>query len=241
MENIGQKIFSQAMELWISPEIEKRRKANRLPTNFKLRGAQVIFSKDRGINKVRLNNEIKAVGKVKINRDIIKGEKIYEHDVIEIGKSELTDRDPNVAHITMVLFKNNWIISFDFRYNKKRVKDRLEASKEFYDSSKENLEKGRLRPFFENSFACAELLIEALLIQSFDKDSFKDHRSRLDKLDTWTKLGNINQKFFDKLKRLGKLRSSARYMRSTEFKSENPTDYLNSLKELYDLVEKSIK
>ncbi len=240
MEGIDHKLFSQVMELWILPEIEKRKETNRLSSDFRLTRAQVIFSKDRNISKVRLNNQVKAIVKAKVNREVKKGEEIHEFDINEIKNIELTNKDPNVGHVTLLLFRNKWFISFDFRYNKKRVKDRLEAAKEFYDSSKENLENKRLRPFFENSFACAELLTEALLIQFFNKDTLKGHESRLNMITNWAKLENIDQKFSDSLHLLWKLRSSARYMSSTEFRYENPDDYLTSLKELYDFVEKSI-
>ena len=60
-KNIAQKLFQQTNDIWIKPEIEKRKSLNRLPNDFKLRGAQIIFSLDRGWNKVRLNEEVKAL------------------------------------------------------------------------------------------------------------------------------------------------------------------------------------
>jgi len=240
MEDISQKIFSQAMELWITPEIEKRKEVSRLPSDFKLRGAQIIFSQDRNFNRVRLNEEVKAIVEAKANRDIEAGEKIYESDFDEIKNIGLTDDDPNVAHITLLKLRNQWIISFDARYNKGRVKGYLEASKEFYDSSKDNLENKRLRPFYENMFACFELLTEALLIQFLHKNSLINHNSRLDYITNWAGLGNIDEKFSNTLKRLWKLRGSARYMDSTIFKNEDHKNYLKLSKELYDIVEKSI-
>src|SRR3989344_6661483 len=191
MEDIPQKVFSQVMELWILPEIDRRKKVNGLSPNFILTKAQVIFSQDRNTPCVRLNDKVRAIAKAKINRQILKGELLYEHDIDEIENIELTNKDSNAGHITLLLFKNRWIISFDARYNKKRVKERLESAKEFYKSSKNNLENKRLRPFFENSFACAELLTEALLIQFFNKDFFKSHQSRFDKIKEWAELGNV--------------------------------------------------
>ncbi len=240
MEGINQRLFSQTMDLWILPEIKKRKEVKSLPEKFRLTKAQIIFSRDRNMIKIRLNDEVKAIANAKVNRSVQKGEKLFEKDLDEIESIDLTDNDPNVGHITLLLFKQKWIISFDFRYNKKRVNERLEAAKEFYNSSKDNLKNKRLRPFFENSFACAELLTEALLIQFFDKDIFKSHKSRSEYITKWAELGNIEEDYPNKLKRLSNLRSSARYMSSTEFKNEDPQKYLEYLDGLFELIEKSI-
>ena len=241
MENeIANRVFKQVMELWVLPEIERRKKEKILGESFILTKAQILFSHDKSFPKIRLNQQVKAIAKSKANRDIKKGEIIYEKDIENIEDIKLTEQDPNYAHITLLLFKGKWFISFDFRYNKKRVKERLEASKEFLESTRENLEKNRLRPFFENSFACAELLTEALLIQFFKQSLLKGHGKRLDSIKAWAELGNVKEEFSDKLSKLWGLRDSARYMSSTEFKKENPKEYLDVLDEMYSFVEKSI-
>ena len=239
-EETKQRVFNQVMELWILPEIERRRNEKILENNFILRGAQIIFSHYRSFPKIRLNHQVKAIVKGKANRDIEKGEIVYEKDIQDIEDIQLTEQDPNYSHITLLLFKSKWFVSFDFRYNKKRVKERLEASKEFLESAREDLEKNRLRPFFESSFACAELLTEALLIQFFKQDLLKGHEKRLDSIKAWTELGNVKEEFSDKLSKLWWLRDSARYMSSMDFKKENPKEYLDTLDEMYDFVEKSI-
>ena len=65
-EDIAQKLFQQTIDLWIKPEIDKRKTLNYLPKEFILKSAQIIFSLDGGCNKVRLNEEVKAVVKCKI-------------------------------------------------------------------------------------------------------------------------------------------------------------------------------
>jgi len=239
-KEIGERVFQQVMELWILPEIEKRKREKRIEDNFILRQAQIIYSHDRAFPKVRLNQEVKAIAKGKINRNVEAGETIYERDIEDIEDVRLTNQDPNCAHITLVLLKGKWYVSFDFRYNRGRVKERLEAGKEFLESSRDNLEKNRLRPFFENSFACAELLTEALLIQVFNQSTLKNHEQRIEGIKAWAELGNVKEDFSDKLRKLEWLRNSARYLSTTEFKQENPKEYLDSLDEMYDFVEKSI-
>jgi len=237
---ISKKVFDQVMSLWILPEIERRKKENIIKEGFMLSKAQILFSHYRSYPKIRLNQQVKAIAKGKANRDIEKGEIVYEKDIQDIENIQLTEQDPNYSHITLLLFKGKWFISFDFRYNKKRVKERLDASKEFLESARENINKNRLRPFFENSFACAELLTEALLIQLFQQELLRSHKKRFNKIKAWAELGNVKEEYSDKLKKLWDLRGSARYMSSTEFKNENPKEYLDTLDEMYNFVEKSI-
>ena len=125
-DEIKIRVFKQVMELWVLPEIERRKKEKRLEEPFVLRTAQILFSHDKGTQKIRLNQEVKAVAKSKAKRDIKKGEIVYEKDIDNIEDIQLTEQDPNCAHITLVLFKGKWFVSFDFRYNKKqfRHKDR---------------------------------------------------------------------------------------------------------------------
>jgi hypothetical protein len=42
-EQIRQAVIQQAMDFWIKPEIERRRAAGTLPTDFALSAAQVIL------------------------------------------------------------------------------------------------------------------------------------------------------------------------------------------------------
>jgi len=242
-QDIAQKLFQQTIDLWIKPEIEKRKSLNRLPKDFRLKSVQIIFSLDRGWNKVRLNEEVKAIANCKINCSKNKGEPVYEKDVDEIESIRLTEKDPNCAHITLLLFKNNWVISFDFAYNKKRIGEHIEASKEFFESAKDNLEKKRLRPFFENSFACAELSAKAVLLQLPDKKILhgKDHESRINQFKNWAVLGNVKQEHSKVLEKLSKLRPSARYLCSTEFKNEKPDNIISKLDEMIKFAESRIK
>lgn len=243
MEQISQKLFQQTMNIWIQPEIDKRGREKRLPDNFNLKSAQIVFSLDRGWTKVRLNEEVKAVADVKINVPKNKGEPIYEHEVDDIKSIKLTDEDPNSAHITLLRFKNKWIIGFDFRYNKKCIKYHIEAAKEFLESAKDNILKNRLRPFFENSFACAELSAKAILLQLPDKTILhgKDHKSRIEKIRNWADLGNVKNEYSTTLSKLNSLRSSARYLSSTQYKKENTSDIIKTLEEMIMFSENAIK
>ena len=237
---IGNRIFQQVMELWVLPEIEKRKSLKKISPNFNLRSIQIIFSHDKPINEIRLNEEVKAIMKIRANRDIEKGEPIFEKDIDDIEDVTLTNQDSNCAHITLLLFKAKWHISFDFRYNKDEAKKHLEAAKEFLDSVKDDYKNNRLRPFFESSFDCAELLTKALLMQFFKISILNNHDNRLNRIKEWAELGNVKEDFSNKIHKLKRVRYSARYLYTDEFKQENPKEYLDYLEEMYDFVKKSI-
>jgi hypothetical protein len=60
--------MQQVLELWINPEIERRREAGRLPDDFSLTRAQVIMNLDANAPEVRFNKEIKAVVAIRLAR-----------------------------------------------------------------------------------------------------------------------------------------------------------------------------
>src|SRR5215207_4746465 len=134
-EEFGQNLMQQVLELWINPEIERRRVAGRLPDDFALTRAQVIMNLDTNAPEVRFNKEIKAVAQFSAARAIEVGEDVTEADVDSIEDIMLTDEDPNAGHLTMMLFKGRWIIAFDFRYNAMRIAATVRAAREFLDSA----------------------------------------------------------------------------------------------------------
>ncbi len=209
MDNeVKQRVFQQVMDIWINPEIEKRRKEGIIKDGTQITKMQIVFSLDNG-NKIRLNDEVKAIITGKATRNIQKGEAIYEKDLSGIENIQLTDEDTNCGHITLLLFKNNWIICFDARYNKDIIKEHIIASKEFYESAKESLEKNRLRPFYENAFAVAELSAKGILLTLPDKKILegKNHKDRIKKFRNWAELGNVKMEFNTTLSKLNGLRS----------------------------------
>jgi len=144
----------------------------------------------------------------------------------------------NSAYILLILFKDKWVIKFDFRYYKETAKEHVEAAKEFYESSKENLIKKRFRPFYEECWAVAELLSACnflLICQKYDK-----HDKNIEKMKSWAELGNVKIKFSKVLEELYKLRSSARYMKSKDFEKEDHIEIINTLKEMFEFTERLI-
>lgn len=239
---LGQKVFQQVMDIYVKPEIDRRRKFKKIDDDFIINKVQVVFSLNKK-NKVRLNNEVKAIIKCKANKQINKDDLVSEDDIDKIENIKLTDEDVNCGHITLLLFKNNWIVAFDARYNKEIIKTHIEASKEFYESAKDNLDKRRLRPFFENAFASAELSAKSVLLALPDKKILngRNHKDRLEKFQSWADLGNVKVEFSETLSKLSGLRDSARYLYYDDYKNEDPLKMISILEEMIKFAEENIK
>jgi hypothetical protein len=140
-EAFAKNLMQDALDLWINPEIERRRESGTLPDDFAVRRAQVIMNIDAHAPEVRFNEEIKALARARAARAIDAGEEVTEVDLEGIEDIVLTDQDPNAGHLTMMLFKGHWIIAFDFRYNAGRVACTVGAAREFLDSAAPALER----------------------------------------------------------------------------------------------------
>ena len=81
---IEQKIVQQVMDIFITPEIERRRKEESIKDGTIITKMQIVFSLDTGKNEVRLNEEVKVIVKAKANKLIQKGEIVYETDIDSI-------------------------------------------------------------------------------------------------------------------------------------------------------------
>lgn len=209
--------MQQAFDLWINPEIERRRQAGRLPDGFTLYAAQVVMDLDTAAPTVRLNEEIKVVLKVRTTRPIKKGERVAAKDFSDIEDVELTDLDPNAVHLTMVLHNGVWVLKFDFRYNAARVRETIDTAREFLDCATFSLEKGNFRSFVENLFGSAELMAKGLLLMHPDKSILagKKHKLIASKFNRWGKLGNTDPRYVQLLNQLFALRPRARYLQKS--------------------------
>lgn len=241
-EEIGQKVFQQVIDFWINPEIERRKKLG-IIKDIILSKIQIVFSLEKGFTKVRFNDEVKAIAEVKANKRIAKGEIVTEDDVDAIKNIKLTNDDRNCAHITLLKFRNNWIIAFDARYHQKLRADYIEASKEFYNSAMDNFEKGRLRAFYDNAFSSAELCVISILLSWLKKDIIdnKKHHQRYSIFKNFTDLGNGKLVYSAVLKELSGIRKSARYLASNIYKQKDHDKIYSTLKELINFAEVSIK
>ena len=236
-KNEIKRAFDQAIDIWINPEIEKRKKKGWIKDDFELKRAQIIFTPKK-IPRIKFNEKVKITANVKLNRGVIKGENIKESDLKTVEEF-IVDYPSNSGHITLFRFLDRWIFIFNSLYNKGKIKNFIVASKEFYESAKDNLEKDRLRPFFENCWASAELSAACHFL-SLGRE-YQNHDKTLEEFKNWSELDNVDRHHSDILIRLNKLRKSARYLHTDEFKKEVPKDFLDVVKKMIEEVEKLTK
>ncbi|MFA5867563.1 MAG: HEPN domain-containing protein [Actinomycetota bacterium] len=214
----GQALWSQAMALWVQPEIERRQKQGLVDRPFVLKKWQVVFFPDRLKPEVRLNDETRIIATFTKNdtASFKQGDQIFLSDVEDIlpDTIRLTDDEIDAGHISAFQFNRLWYLKFDARYNRGKVKSHLIAAQEFVELSKYALKKGLFIAFADNCFSAAELLAKAelLLIQQPKKDS---HKAIQIGYNRYVKLGNAPDKFRDSLNSLSGFRIEGRYQKST--------------------------
>ena len=164
---LGDKAFSQFIELFVLPEIKRRQDAGEAAKPFDLRAAQIIFFPDGRKPQVRLNSEIKAAGQIKLKPDISKkaGEPIFEHEIEGLNKINLTEEnDLDCGHATFMRLGGRWLMAFDFRYNKGLSKKNIETAEQFYQSAEFSLNKKSWAAFIDSLFSASELTAKATLL-----------------------------------------------------------------------------
>ncbi len=206
--------LQQVFDVWVAPEVERRRSAGQLPPNFQLWQAQIVFEVDAPV-RVRLNDEVRSVMKVRATRAIAKGEAVGMNDFSEVVSIELTDNDPNAGHITLLFHQGIWYLAWDTRYNAQLIDTTIKVATEFMELARDNLTSSppRVRPFAENLFSAVELLAKAVLLALPDKKvlSGKTHGLIKSNFNQWSNLGNIDSDFANLLNELGRMRDPARY------------------------------
>jgi hypothetical protein len=208
----AQQALSQLVELFVRPEIERRRTAGH--PDEPVRAFQVVFE-DNGAHQIRLNTEVRAVARAIATRAVAKGEPLTAEDISDVQQVELTDADPNAAHFTALLIGDGWTLAFDARYNAGRISEHLAAA--------------------ENAFGASELLATAALLPIPDATTrtSKRHGTVAARHNQFAKAGGTETRFARLRNELERLRDSARYLRrELELDEARATEMLATLKEM---------
>lgn len=230
-EEIGKKSFDQFMNLFVLPEVQKRQSSGSIPTPYDLKAAQIIFSSDGQPASVRLNSEVKAKAKIKLKKDIRKqkGEVIYQHEIDGFENIILTEQDDaDSGHVTMLRIENQWIMTFDFIYNKGLSRKYVDVAQEFLSVAQIAFEKKFWHPFTDNLFSAAELSARALLL-SIPDPKFKKKTSHADlshRYNWFADLGNVKPEHRTIFNKLAGWRSNARYLKGTFLKNKDEAEQL---------------
>lgn len=238
-------VLQEAFNLWVAPEIERRKQAGWIPASFVLNGAQVILNLDADAPEIRLNEEVRATARIKANRAFQQGESVKASEVEEIYAILLTELDPNAAHVTMVRIRNFWFVAFDFRYNSTRANEAHAAAGEFLGCAESALNKGHARAFVENLFSAMELMAKADLLMFPDPDKVilkaRSHGTISAKYNWLRKTGGIEPEYATLLNQLTDLRPLARYLRGAiNLTPERMTQMLTSARELFNRLRSRI-
>lgn len=210
----AQGLLQQIFEIWINPEVARRIAARTLVAPVNLLFAQVIMNVGKP-TRVRLNDEVRARLLVRVTRDVERGTAVQYGDYDHVQAIELTDDDPNAAHVTIARVKDQWAITFDFRYNAELVSQTLAAASEFLEIAELALARKHLRAFMENLFAAAELVAKSWLLMTPDERvmNTKKHPFIKARINKEAKLGNVDGDFARVLNKLDSQRENARYVK----------------------------
>ncbi len=211
---MGQRLFEQTLELWLRPEIERRSERGVLSEGFYLQAAQVVFDLEADAPLVRINEEVRALARVRAAKPFKAGDLVTADHVGELLHMELTDEDPNAGHITIIRLRDDWIISFNFQYNAQRAQQALEVAQEFLAAAKHSAEKNHLHAGVDTLYSAVELLARAWLLPMPIKTVLagRTHGSIRAPFNVHGHLGNTDMEFVQLLNRLSNLRPKARYL-----------------------------
>lgn len=210
-EAMGRRILEQAFEIWINPEIERRRTEGNLTDEFVLRAAQRLQRPD-GVNEVRINEEVRGIAFVRDVSDRGLGDPVYYSDLNELETFDLLEEDLDCGHWTVIWTGTRWLTSFNFLSNRGRCLDLLGKARQFLEAACAARDLGHAAVAVDTLFSACELASKAELVAShlLELDTRK-HAAIATKLNSWRKLGNIDGAFVDLFNRLGRIRGLYRY------------------------------
>jgi hypothetical protein len=209
--DFGAKVLGNVFEIWFSPEIERRRAAGVISDDFVLWMAQVLFPED-GQSSIRLNDEVKGVMTLEADRPVQKGEVVTFADMDHIHAFELVDNELDCGHFTVVRRPSGWMLTFNALVGRKKAANLVRAALEFLKAAEDARSAEHSGPCIDNLFSCCELLSKAeLIMHRIDAGRSKRHGPVHSAIHNWGRLGNVPAGFVATMKRMGNLRSAARY------------------------------
>jgi len=201
----------------IYPEVMLRIEAKKLSSDFRLWRAHIIMSTDESRNEILLNDEVRLKGLVnfKDGKQFEPGQPVQASDIKDILALYPNDKnDPNVAHIMLVKLQNRWYFACDLIYNKKKVGNRFELSKQFLKTAENCMKDKSWGPMVDNLFSATELAAQSiLLLHPYPGFSMRQDHDQTRKLFTaYAENGNIDIKFSKHFTKLDELRPQGRYL-----------------------------
>ncbi len=215
-QGLSGSILQQMIDIWVRPEIARRRAAGALHDGFVLTAAQLICSADGAPNVVRLNGEVQALAFMRLKPGVTKkeGEDLFVHESDGIAEIKLPEtEDPNCGHATLVRFGDGWHVSFDFRYNRGRAVALLSRARQFLVAATLASEAEAWSVLAYNLFTAMELAAKAELLVMADMDVLRSKKHGLihARLNHSAKLGNVDLAHASTFNELAQFRQAAAY------------------------------
>lgn len=235
-------LIQQDLDDLVYPEVIARARNGTLPNNFVLTKAHVLMYGDESRNEVLLNDEVRFLAHIltKDGKELRPGPVTDDNisDVAGLYPSE--KNDPNAAHIMLLRIKEKWYHAFDFVYNGKLVRNKLEESENFFHMAKNSLSEKRWAPMVDALYSATELAIQArLLLMHHGRFSVRqNHSITKDIFSSYAMAGNLDPKYERHFSSLKELRSKGRYQRGSHGKRfrVNESEIPNLLSMTNDLI-----
>jgi len=238
--SFSQTVLNQFLDLFVIPEMRRREETGKLTKPFELRAAQIIFFPDGKKPEIRINSEVRAIGKMKLKSGVSKnkGDPVFENEVEGLNQIYLTDsEDPDCGHATIVRWSNTWVMAFDFRYNKGLALRHIDIAKQFCKAAESSFNLENWAACIDNLFSAAELAAKATLLLMPDPKFRKraTHGGIHLRYNRFADLGNVEPRYREALNTLFGLRSRARYVQgNVKFSETEIRTLLDTVKEMIE-------
>lgn len=156
-QEMAKRLLEQAFDLWITPELERRRAAGTLPADFLLSMAQRIQRPD-GTNITRLNDEVRGMMLVNPLPGANVGDDVFFDQISEIESFDLDDEDLDSGHWTVIQVQGRWFTSFNFLSHRGRCLDLFEKASQFLDAARIAVVHGHSAVAVDTLFSACELI-----------------------------------------------------------------------------------
>jgi len=200
--------INRLMEIFVNWEIKQKGLSE-------FRAAIIEIFDDGRKPKVYLNEEAKFKITLK-NRKLSKNDinKVISIDLKEIKNIEWYGEmlDENSAKVFIIKWNEDyWLLDFDFRYNKKFAKNKMERAREFLEAAKKLDINKDFNIIIYLLWSCAELIIDSKLYLMPKQKPRKIHKDRISKLQNFSKSSVFSKDFTHIFSLLSKEKNKARY------------------------------
>ena len=206
----GFRTILHMFQLFFAPEIRGRMQDGLLDKGFVLLCAQVLLIDDKE-NEVRLNDEVRGLATVKVDRPVVAGEQVTFSELRGLQEFDLEPAELDYGHFTIFWTGDKWGAYFDFRRGRAKVVEMLNIASEFLGASYDSVEKGSYRAAIDTLFSACEIVAKGILVLHPGKRSMKSHRNIQTMLNQASQLGNVDQDFTRLYNGLSERRRQARY------------------------------